>query len=353
MFLLYHGRINDFNDLYPVLGMVASAIDPAMNVKPNLVIVATGFADNVLANLAATFKAPGMLHVFPLTAPKSMNRTGQYDFMLDVAALTGTKIFDPLNDPLQNITSIDQLGKGPRAFTSSRYRSAVLGHRDELLVLERVDELTKQLESGAASEYEKTFLKERVAKLTSGIARLIVTGPSNGETKERRDRAEDAVCAVRGAIKFGALPGGGAVLLHLSRGLRELRSRVSYANQPETLLVAESVMAPALEEPCIRLFTNAGYTEDEARKFFPDITVDGMVFDIAKHEWVKAGTGGLYDATPAVSSALENALSVAGTLGACGGIVTFQRDKELERTEARSSAEFMRNANTNEANERG
>jgi chaperonin GroEL len=355
LFLLYHGRINDYNDLFQVLGMVAQeASTPSANIKPNVVVVATGFSDSVLANMAASFKMPGVLHVYPLVAPKSSSRTGQYDFLLDMAALTGCQVFDPLNAPLHGIQSVDELGRGPTSFQASRYRSVVVGYRDELLVMERVDQLAKQLTADTVmGEQERTFLRERMAKLTSGIARLIVTGPSNAEVKEKRDRAEDAICAVRGAIAHGALPGGGAVLLELARQMRGLRSRESYRNDTDTVLVATAVLSPAFEEPVLRLFLNSGYSEKEARNTMADIRAEEALFDISQHQFIKSSSDVLLDSAPAVTEAIRNSMSVAGLLGTCGGTVVFQRDPELERREAKESADFVRSMNVNEANERG
>ena len=39
------------------------------------------------------------------------------------------------------------------------------------------------------------------------------------ELKEKRDRAEDAICATKAAIKQGILPGGGIALLNASQVL--------------------------------------------------------------------------------------------------------------------------------------
>ena len=79
----------------------------------------------------------------------------------------------------------------------------------------RVEEIKEQLKN-PESQYEENDLNVRIGKLTSGIARLYVYGPSQGETREKRDRAEDAWMAIRGAVKFGAIPGGGYVLVRLA-----------------------------------------------------------------------------------------------------------------------------------------
>lgn len=350
-FILNHGRITDFNTIYPLLNAIADAVSNLTEVDGrrlthNVVIVATGFSETVLANLAAGFPMDGTLNVYPLVAPVSPIRTGQYDFLMDLAAMTGGAIFDPLEKPLQNF-QLEDLGFGPRAFEASRFRSSIIGYRDQILVLERVDQIEKQLTDIATSELDRTLLRERVAKMTSGIAKLIVTGSSHGEIKEKRDRAEDAVCAVRGAIKHGALPGGGAVLSDLARHFAAFPD-----DDRDETRVARLVISQALLEPVKRLYTNAGYNREDATKMACSLETD-RIYDVLERKWVNPFAGGVLDSVPAVKEAIRNSISIASLLGTCGGTVVFKRDGELERTEAKETADFLRNANVNEANERG
>ncbi len=347
-FVLHHGRISDFNAIYPALAQIANLVSDGATVSDqklthNVVLVATGFSEQVLAHLAAGFVQEGSLNIFPLLVPPSPVKTGQYDFLRDLAALTGGAIFDPLELPLQNFTP-EHLGVGPRLFEATRFRSNLIGNRDPLLVLERVDQITKQLEGEATSELEKTLLRERVAKLTSGIAKIVVQGSSYGEIKERRDRVEDAICAVREAIKHGALPGGGVALAWAAKFL----SSSCFAEDP----VAIEIVTPSLLAPVLRLYLNAGYQEAEINEFVRALAPEKS-FDVLAGEFVDPVESGLLDSLPAVREAIKNAISVAGLLGTCGGTVVFPRDSGLERDEARDTAEWLRNANVNEANERG
>lgn len=349
-FVLYFGRINDFNTVFPALAEIANTVsdgrplDDGTKITHNVILVATGFSESVLANLAAGFVQQGTLNIYPLLVPPSPLKTGQFDFLMDLAALTNGTILDPIENPLQNF-QLSHLGVGPKLFEASRFRSNIIGRNDDLLVLERVDQISKQLSEAAVSELERTFLKERLAKLTSGIAKIVVQGSSHSEIKERRDRVEDAVCAVREAIRHGALPGGGVGLVELSRGLLNFEDPLD--NQ-----IFDEIVRPALLAPVLMLFWNSGFNTEEAFKYIDKMKVDN-VFDLLHHKWVNPIQDGLLDSLPAVREALRNSISVACLLGTCGGTVVFPRDKELERSEARDTADWLRNANVNEANERG
>jgi chaperonin GroEL (HSP60 family) len=79
---------------------------------------------------------------------------------------------------------------------------------------------------------------------------------------------------------------------------------------------------------------------------------DAEIYDALTGEYVNALKAGLLDSTPAVLEAIRNSISIASLLGTLGAAVTFFRDNELERDEAKQTYDFLRNANVNEANER-
>lgn len=350
LWLLFNGTLRDLNDVFLIATNVADAASQG-KCSPAIVVVANGFSESFVANCAASFATKGAVRLFPLLAPRSIQRTAQLDFLHDLAALTAAKVFDPLTAPLDTLSSLSDLGNkaGPTSFESGRFRSVIVGRADEDLLLERVDLLLAQNANQAGGEYDKNVMNERIAKLTSGIARLTVRGASNGEVKEKRDRAEDAVCAVRSAIKYGALEGGGATWVKLAKHLR--LSVLNKEGLEKT--VVEEILDPSVLSVVTRLFTNAGFTENEAATHMVSMHNYGTVWDLQKGTRVDAATDGLLDSYSAVRDALRNAISVSGSMGTCGGVVAFERDAELERKEASEAMEYMKASNYNEANERG
>merc|ERR1712200_251054 len=65
----------------------------------------------------------------------------------------------------------------------------------------------------------KDKLKERLAKLSGGVAVIKVGGASEVEVQEVKDRLNDALNATRAAVEEGIVPGGGVSLLYASRAL--------------------------------------------------------------------------------------------------------------------------------------
>ena len=357
VFVLYFGRLNDVQTIMPLMQKLQEAMEGEYLNTPNVVVVATGFSEQVQAAFAQNWAAPASLNIFPLAVPPSPQHNGQRNFLDDLAAYVGAAVFDPVTKPLDTADAFHELGNialddednrwktlGVRSFEVSRYRSTVLGYCQEDILLARADVVRAQAEQ-AGSELDAILTRERLAKLTGGIARLKVIGSSNGELKERRDRAEDAICAVRGAIKHGCLPAGGWALASLVHKLQDAGTDVT-----------ERILIPALLEPVERLVRNIGMTDDGVqthRATLLGYAAAGTprVFDAQGLLWVNAHEAGLMDSVPAVRDALKNALSIATVLGTLGGVVVFPRDRTHERSEAKAAAEFDRFA-SNPADER-
>ena len=350
-FLLYHGRINEVLDLVPIIEQALAAFqNPAgygldKPFTPNLVVVATGFSEGVISTCALNFDDPRAPNVFPLLVPNnSPQSNAQFEFLRDLAGITGATLCDPLQKPLPTLT-LEDLGVGCQMFECSRTRSNVVGFADEGTLQLRLEEVQQQLQN-PDSELDALLLQERIAKLSGGIARLKVVGPSSGELKEKRDRAEDAVCAVRGALKHGCLPGGAWTLLKLC-DVRVL---------PKTPM--NDILRQAFVAPFLRLVENSGIVSDEEGDQILSPIAEGIesgkhvVYDFLESKHVDPFEGGILDSTPAVLEAIRNAISIASQVGVLGGCVAYRRDTELERTEARANSQFLRDANSNPADER-
>jgi chaperonin GroEL len=336
LFLLFDGVVNDLVMFLPLIeGLGEKYVNEGNSDYCNLVLVAHGFSENVLTNLAYNFANPTTLNVVPLVTPMTNVKNSRLEFLYDLAAFTGAKIFD-MNNQVTKAT-LEDLGSGIEGFEYYRFRSTVVGEPSELNIEERAAELEQQLKN-AASISEKIDLQERLGKLTNGIAKLKIYGASNGELKERHDRCEDAVCAVRSAIKHGALPGGCRVLTNLVLSLDQ-----KYPQNHRDYTLVQTVLIPSLMEPLRRLLENAGHNSEEIAKIITDYFVDtSKVYDIENMEFGDPYELGIFDASQAVIQALENSISVASVMGNLGGIICSPRDNQLEIQAWKEDQDFKR-----------
>lgn len=362
LFILYNGEINNSMECLVALTRIGERFEAALHggggdgiVHNCVVVVAAKFSEQVRATFAASWGMAEAIKVFPLVVPHSIVENYQTQFLDDLAAVTGATVFEPINKPLDTAV-FEDFGPGLTAFEAGRVRSTIIGSAAEKgdpyesILLDRVAAVETQIEA-ALSLVDKLILQKRMACLTGGIARLRIVGSSNGELKEKAARADDAVCAVRGAIKHGCLPGGGWGLL---RAIWELDQKVSDHDD-----VVHEILVPALKEPVKLMLQNCGFTDDTIDHIVKPIwenlargSKKALVYDAMANRHGDARKLGILDSAPAVIEAIRNSMSMAGTLGTMGGIVVFARDEAIDRKEAHDVQEWLRNAGVNEADER-
>ena len=324
--VLYDGVINDL--VLPAAIQFAFEGSEEVFGKPILVL-AHGFSDDVIGKFLKTSK--GGVTVLPVKVPKSTLANSKTMFLQDMAALTGATVMDPANAPsfiAPNFGSFISV-------KTNTYECFIQCESDSTLLEERVSEL-KSILGAANSEHDRSHLRAAIGKLTGGISTVWVGGMSDAEVRERRDRVQDAVEAVRSAVAEGIVAGGAAT--HL--GIIE---RIHRSKNPKP---SWEVMAQALTAPFEALLSNCG-EEDQIvsmkKIIFSNLDAEQrprLIFDAQNHETVDPFKAGIVEPAKVHRVAIGNAISVASLLVTLGGIVVSPRDSSLEAQMELSRATF-------------
>ena len=172
---------------------------------------------------------------------------------------------------------------------------------------ERIRELEASLEK-ASSDYDKNRIKERIAKLSNGVAVIKVGATNETELKDKKLRIEDALNATKAAIEEGIVIGGGACLVNINRELKD-----SLKSDERDIQQGIRIVLDSLTEPLYQIAENAGYNGKEiVEKQLVQKTNFG--FDAKKGEWVNMFDDGIVDPCKVTRSAVLNAASIAGLL---------------------------------------
>lgn len=179
----------------------------------------------------------------------------------------------------------------------SNQRAIILsGHGDPDTITTRASQISQQAED-EHDPHTKEALQNRYAKLVGKIAIVNVGGSTNAEMEELRYRVEDAIEATRAAADSGVLPGGGTMLL------RAAESDIS------------PLTAQALEATFKVLMTNAGQSADYRLSQIQKAPIGhGFNLKDITPEPIDLAKAGIWDATTAISQAVQNAASAAATL---------------------------------------
>lgn len=183
--------------------------------KLGIVIVARAFTSEAI-KLCQESAVAGFA-IFPVNAPY----VNQKEIMKDIETVVGGRYIDTEESTLTDIYITD-IGFCKRlvAKISDAVVTGMDNDQAKVRKEKRVEHLHKELK-GEKSEFAKKMLETRIAQLTNGFAILKVGSHSLANRKRLKDKADDAVQAVRLALKGGTVKGGGLCLKEISERLEE------------------------------------------------------------------------------------------------------------------------------------
>ena len=295
--LLYDGKINAVKELLPILEAVSQQ-------NKAMLVIAEDIDSEALAAMIVN-KMRGILKCCAVKAPDFGER--RTHILEDIATLTGgTLISKQKGHRLDKIT-FDDLGTA-RGVTIEKERTTIVdGNGTEEAITARLEEIKDQIER-SESNYATETLQNRLAKMAGGVAVINVGGFTETEMKEKKDRVDDALHATRAALDEGIVAGGGVALLEARHKLRVTNSLVCEGDET----IGAEILLNAIEKPFIQILKNAGI--DKYHAILAAVEHDFKGYNIKTGTYVDMIEEGIIDPTKVTRTALENAVSVAGTM---------------------------------------
>ena len=293
LILVTNQKITNLQEILPVLEQVLKANKP-------LLLIAEDYENEAISSLVLN-KLRGAFNVVATKAPGFGDK--QKEMLEDIAVLTGAKFYNKdLNMKLSDLT-IEDLGTIKKVIVK-KDNTTLIGHSSSEAVNARVEELKTQL-ANTKSDYEKKSLKERIGKLSNGVATIKVGATTEAELKEKKLRIEDALNATKAAVDEGIVVGGGAALVE---AYEELKNQVRDTNVD--IQKGINVVMNSLFAPLTQIAINAGYDEEEIVSIQKTAEKD-FGFDAKTGDWVNMFEAGIIDPTKVTRSALLNAASIS------------------------------------------
>jgi len=283
--LLINRRLGFERDIFPILQKIAESG------HREVLIIADAVESEALAAIVLN-KIKGVINTCVVHAPGG--GMGRKHFLEDVAVLTGGKIIDTDNGEEVSETSVEDLGRAERVIVG-KDKTTIIGGKGD--VSGRVKGLEDQI--AKAPTKEKVHLENRKAGLLGKVAVITVGGATQPEIEEKKYRVDDAVCAVKAALKEGIVPGGETTLLYL-------------ANQVVDKAPGAQLLRYAMEQPVHILLGNAGYNHEALVEKINEQAF-GYGVDAMSGEMVNLREAGIIDPALVTREAILNSVSVAGT----------------------------------------
>lgn len=287
--LISMDKINTFESIVP-------AMEASLQEGRGLLIVCSDYNPAILPNLLINV-VQGKINA-TLVKMAGMRDT-QWAWAEDIQAVTGGEIYATTKgNPLKGDLSMG-------------YADTVVCKKDSCVIESKVNavdsniERLQELMESAESSWDKQVYARRIARLQRGVASIIVGADSEVELRERKERIDDAVNAVRAAQRNGIIAGGGSLLYALSK-------------DSDNPLIVEAFTTP--------LNLIAAYCDVFVEPEMVDGEFNGIGYNAKTNEWCNMIEAGVIDPVDVVVNSIRSAISIATLVLLSEAMVALPRD---------------------------
>jgi chaperonin GroEL len=298
--LIADGLIND-------LECIRGLLEDCRDHHRKLVFIAPQFSLGAAGAMIRN-KVSGAIPCLLIEAPSFGQN--QKNILQDIAIFTKAKFFSEWTGYRYEDATIADLGRCEYIKSTKNETIIVGGTASKEEMDMRIAELKKSIENEEV-EFDKEKLKERLARLTSGVAVIRVGGATEVEMKERMERVKDSIAATRAALRKGIVAGGEVVYLVAREKLVQKD-------------VAQNVLYKAAYQPFKTLLTNGAMNDGEWYEKLKGSKKNFGV-DVKKQQLVDMIGEGIIDPAEVPINAIKNAVSTAIALCSTGNII-IQKD---------------------------
>jgi chaperonin GroEL len=294
--VLVDKKVSQMSALLPVLELAARK-------NRSLLLIAEDVDSEALSTLVVN-KMRNILKVVAVKSPAFGDR--RTAMLEDIAVLTGSTIVSDATGITFSHLDEDKIGTCKTVIVEKESTTIIQGAGDKQAIDERIA-LIKSLIEQATSEYDIEKYKERLAKLSGGVAIIKVGAATETEMREIKDRIDDALSATKSAVQEGIVIGGGCALLHAQKCIKSLD-----LHGDEKL--GAQIIEKAIEAPFRSIINNAGIEAAALLDVIKQSNDNAFGYDAKEYVFGNLWDKGIIDPVKVTRTALQNAASIAGLL---------------------------------------
>lgn len=309
--LISDKKIQTVEDIEPCL-------KAAMTSKRPILIVAE--METAVINLLNVNKARGTIMV-NVVSPEGVG-LNRFELLEDLALMTDAIIIS--DETGNDFSAVDESFLGEA-------RKSVSTDKETILTLKKSEKIANAI--GERAEMVKSVLKEkkdtvndwhykdRLSRLSGGIAAIHIGALTEVEMKEKKDRVEDAIFATRAALEEGIVAGGGVALYNAAM---DVQSRY-FKEKDKEMKEACLILAKALVAPIQQILSNASMEYDEFVEKIDSVRRRNYGYDVKKKRFGNMFSLGIIDPLKVTRNAVQNAISVSITILTTNCVISNKR----------------------------
>ena len=278
---------------------VAPLIKKAIDNQRNIVFVCDSIDGEALEFIVENKQRRlfGDYKVLAIEAPELGER--KIDFLKDLCVITGAKLIT--QERKMTEVNVEEFGQAEKVVSISDKTTIVGGKGNKEDLDKRVEALKDRMEVSDSS-WEIDRLKKEIASLTGGIAVIRIGAPTEAEMKSLVPKIRNSVNSAQSAYKKGVIKGAALSMYELNTGSKLFDRVLKYPHK---------VLLDNCEEKLVE------YDIDTAKNYTTGQIGDFIVV-------------GVIDPVDVVSTAIQNAVSVALLLIKNKGIINSSNKQSYE-----------------------
>jgi chaperonin GroEL len=286
------------------------------NQNKNLLIICKDLKKEALRIFLGN-NARGRIRVCAVKIPTFGKRNDEW--LEDLSSLLDTVIVgEERGMPLSDV-AVDTLGFASRVEVGKHHTNITGPKRNEARIQDRMDNYKKDLQK-LVGDFELKDIRDRMAFLSSRASVLTIGYSTELELREKGDRVDDAMSAVRAAIEEGYVPGGGFALLRAASSVD--LSKLDRRYHPAAKILLDSCWRPAAQ-----IIRNASEDPDQILSTVALNSNISFGYNTAIGEYGDLIDMGVLDPKKVTRTALQNAVSIAMLLITTDAVIAENPDE--------------------------
>jgi chaperonin GroEL len=299
LILISDKKITVVEDIEPCLAYAIRAKRP--------ILIVSDMETSVM-NLLNVNKAKGIIKV-NVVSPEGVG-LNRFELLEDLAIMTGAILVSDETGNDFSAVNEEYLGSALRSVSTEKETILTL---DSSLTGETIRERAEMVRNILKKKEDTVndwHYKDRLSRLSGGVAAIHVGALTEVEMKEKKDRVEDAIFATRAALEEGIVAGGGVALYNAAM---DMHSRY-FKEKDKEMKEACLILAKAFIAPIKQILENASMSYDEFVEKIDNVRRRNYGFDVKRKRFGNMFSMGIIDPLKVTRNAIQNAISVGVTI---------------------------------------